>query len=502
VDAAHGSIQDHGDGTYTFTPADDYHASDIPISFTVSDGTLTSDSTATVDVTAVADAATLSVQLGAPTVMAGQEFAADGSYAAWQDSGIGTHAFTAGSSYLDGDGKLDLSAANGVVGDESGRTSEGIGVTNTTSGGQARYQIEHGNGESEALALDLNGPVSTAQVTLSRIYGQEGGQGEDARYTLFDADGNQVGSGYVDSSASANSGYQVDLTLTADQSFQYVVFEATADNGYSGSDFKIQSIAYTTDATIEYPLDVDVALADTDGSERLTITIDGLPDGASLSAGTDNGDGSWSIAEDQIDGLTLSVTDALDTGFQLTVNATTTDAGGDTETVSASVDIEPLGIVSGTDAQDRLPGTDGADLLQAGDGNDKVGGFGGNDLVDGGAGDDTLYGGAGDDTLVGGEGDDWASGQDGNDTYIFNPFEGNDTFQGGSGGGWTDTIQLNADADPNADPENPWTIEVDGNQVQYDLAAHALELNPDTSGVITLSDGSELTFDGIEKIEW
>ena len=52
------------------------------------------------------------------------------------------------------------------------------------------------------------------------------------------------------------------------------------------------------------------------------------------------------------------------------------------------------------------------------------------------------------------------------------------------------------------DPENPWTITVDGEHVEYDLASHALELNPDTTGVVELADGSSLTFEGVEKIEW
>ncbi len=63
-------------------------------------------------------------------------------------------------------------------------------------------------------------------------------------------------------------------------------------------------------------------------------------------------------------------------------------------------------------------------------------------------------------------------------------------------------IHLDATADPNADPDEPWAITVDGQEVEYDLAAQALKLDPDSSGVVTLNDGSELTFDGVDKIEW
>ncbi|MCG7983062.1 MAG: VCBS domain-containing protein [Candidatus Thiodiazotropha lotti] len=83
-----------------------------------------------------------------------------------------------------------------------------------------------------------------------------------------------------------------------------------------------------------------------------------------------------------------------------------------------------------------------------------------------------------------------------------NAFDGADYFDEGQGEGWTDVVQLNPDADPNADPSNPWAISVDGEQVQYDIADNALSVNPETSSQITFSDGSELTIEGVERIEW
>ncbi|WP_261842456.1 VCBS domain-containing protein [Aliamphritea ceti] len=163
----------------------------------------------------------------------------------------------------------------------------------------------------------------------------------------------------------------------------------------------------------------------------------------------------------------------------------------------------------GGDGEDTLLGGTGNDHLYGGDDKDYVSGGSGNDLLDGGAGNDQLLGGEGNDNIDGGSGDDLLSGGtgsdtvtggDGSDTYIYNPFDGNDTFSGGNGGGWTDIVQLSQDGA--SDPSNPWTITVDGQEVEYDLAAKALELNPDTSGVVTMADGSELTFEGVEKIEW
>lgn len=57
---SHGSLTDNGDGTWTFSPAENFNGTDISFSFTVSDGTAQSSATATVDVAAVNDAPELS----------------------------------------------------------------------------------------------------------------------------------------------------------------------------------------------------------------------------------------------------------------------------------------------------------------------------------------------------------------------------------------------------------------------------------------------------------
>lgn len=62
-----------------------------------------------------------------------------------------------------------------------------------------------------------------------------------------------------------------------------------------------------------------------------------------------------------------------------------------------------------------------------------------------------------------------AIGGAGSDVLFFEMGDGSASFDRGTGGGWTDAIQLNA---------------------------------PDTNGVITFSDGSELIFEGVERIEW
>ena len=162
--------------------------------------------------------------------------------------------------------------------------------------------------------------------------------------------------------------------------------------------------------------------------------------------------------------------DTLNEGDSKTIrfNYTVSDDQGETSRAEVAVNVTGLDNdlaitdMHGTSRSERLTGTDEQE---------RIWGHEGNDTINAGDGDDTIIGGA-----------------------------GSDYFNGGEGGGWTDAIDLSVTA--TADPDNPWTVEVDGVQLQYELASGALELNPDTSGVITFGDGTEIAFDGLEKIEW
>ena len=62
ADSDHGTVSDNGDGSWTFSPADDFNGNDVALNFEVSDGNSgTANGTATIDVTAVADALDINV---------------------------------------------------------------------------------------------------------------------------------------------------------------------------------------------------------------------------------------------------------------------------------------------------------------------------------------------------------------------------------------------------------------------------------------------------------
>ncbi len=111
------------------------------------------------------------------------------------------------------------------------------------------------------------------------------------------------------------------------------------------------------------PLDLSASLTDRDGSESLAITISGVPEDASLSAGVDNGDGSWTLTGEQLEGLSITPPRDFSGAFDLTVMATTTDSSGSTldvhETVAVSVTgrVDPITIIA-----DDLRGSTGEAL--------------------------------------------------------------------------------------------------------------------------------------------
>ncbi|MEM7292821.1 MAG: carbohydrate-binding domain-containing protein, partial [Pseudomonadota bacterium] len=79
------------------------------------------------------------------------------------------------------------------------------------------------------------------------------------------------------------------------------------------------------------PLYFNPNMIDTDGSEQLSIVIAGVPLGALLSAGEDNGDGTWTLSEEQLNNLTITPPRDSDEDFVLSVTlATTEEANGDT----------------------------------------------------------------------------------------------------------------------------------------------------------------------------
>lgn len=134
-----------------------------------------------------------------------------------------------------------------------------------------------------------------------------------------------------------------------------------------------------------------------------------------------------------------------------------------------------------------VTGSANADTLRGGDEREILDGAAGNDTLDGGAGNDVLYGGTGDDIAIGGDGDD---------IYIFGNGDGSDSFAGG-GGTWTDAIELSGHE--GAAAYSDWTL---AGATVVESGSDYLVLSENSAGTITMDDGSEITFTGVDRIEW
>jgi Ca2+-binding RTX toxin-like protein len=199
------------------------------------------------------------------------------------------------------------------------------------------------------------------------------------------------------------------------------------------------------DASGAYVVNLAIAgnLSDADGSETLSYRVASLPAGATLSAGTQNADGSWSLTAANLAGL--QVTTTTDDAFELSVTATSTEAGnGASASTTSTIAIDPAAgrndVIYGNGGDDLIHGNGGNDTLYGGtandtlfgdNGNDRLYGGKGNDALDGGNGNDILNGNTGNDVVNGGAGDDIVSGDAGDDRVIAGA--GNDRYIGGSG---------------------------------------------------------------------
>lgn len=198
-------------------------------------------------------------------------------------------------------------------------------------------------------------------------------------------------------------------------------------------------------------------------------------------------------------GAGLDIVDYSNSDAAVTVDlSTNTFSGGDAEGDSATgVD----GII-GSAYDDVLTGFDGESTDPSDPYTNVISGGAGNDTISGLAGDDTLSGDEGDDTIIGGAGADTIDGGTGNDTIHGG---GGDTITGGAGSdtiiidpalldGENITITGSEDADGNdTDVLDLSGLGTDNYTITYD------ETNPE-NGVVTLTDGSTITFTGIETV--
>ncbi|MFT7682619.1 MAG: Ca2+-binding RTX toxin-like protein, partial [Moritella dasanensis] len=331
-----GSLTLNVDGSYEFTPADNW-SGDVPeVTYTTNTGI---SNTLTLTVNAVADAPALSVTTESTVTQSI-------TLANVTDTESG---FTITTKDADGN--------DSTISNHSG--PDGFGVAGRASGADSEL------GKSESLSVAFDNDVSSVDVAFAWLASTE-----SATYTFMKG-GKQVGSGTVDG---GSDGVDAAITLTPNNGalFDEIIF--TASGSYD--DYLINSITFdkavneivtgpiVIDEKSSVALNITSALTDTDGSESLAVVLKDIPEGFTLTDGTnsftaDADKTSIDITDWSLDNLTLTPIDITDeTSYTLKVVATAAESSDNTSSTISEVTIT----VTPVNGQTLVTG-DGADTI-------------------------------------------------------------------------------------------------------------------------------------------
>ncbi|WP_220150189.1 Ig-like domain-containing protein [Thalassospira xiamenensis] len=329
-------------------------------------------------------------------------------------------------------GSFDLTVtAQSADGDDVATTTGSITVDVAGVADAPTLEISDASGlEDSAIALDIDAGLTDGSEVLSITI-----SGVPEGATLSAGTDNGDGSWTLNSTElegltirppeNYSGSFDIDITATsADGVDIATVSDTIMVNVAAVADLPLLEVLDASgDEGTAIALDIDAIL--TDASETLSVTIAGVPDGAVLSAGTNNGDGTWTLSSADLEGLTITPGNSYSGSFDLSVTATSVD-GDDSQSVSQNLTVEVI-----DNPNDTVFGTGGRDTIITGDGNDYIDAAGGHDKISSGAGDDTIYGGNGKDIIDAGSGDDYVE-AGGSDDIVYGG-AGNDTIYGGGG---------------------------------------------------------------------
>lgn len=212
-----------------------------------------------------------------------------------------------------GGGTDTISTVEGAVGSDHGDT---FAFSKAASGGV--YRVDGGDGND---TLDLS-RYARNKVAFSSMHD---GRPDDAGTATVD-----LGSG---------RSFRVEYSNLESVRFSDGIVE-TADVAHAPT----LAVDATAEGVEDGAVSLDIRAGLTDSDERLSIRIAGVPEGASLSAGTRLEDGSWSLTADQLDGLGLALAPDSDADFDLRVTATSTTARGAIAVAESVIHVDVAGV--------------------------------------------------------------------------------------------------------------------------------------------------------------
>ena len=403
-------------------------------------------------------------------------------------------------------------------------------------------------------ATDQGGLESSEAFTINVDDVNEGPSGVSLSNTTIDENDAGAVVGTV-SAVDPDDGDSLTYTVSDDR-FEIVGNELRLKDGVSLDHETAETIDVTVTATDQgglesseaFTINVDDVNEGPSGVSLSNTTIDENDAGAVIgtvsAVDPDDGDSlTYTVSDDRFEivGNELRLKDGVSLDHEaaetIDVTVTATDQGGLESSEAFTINVDDVNegnLILGTDSGNILIGGDTEDEIVGGGSNDILSGHDGDDIIYGDGtvpnaddddedededgdedgdgdgddegdgevnidGNDLIFGGDGDDQIHGNGGNDSLFGQDGSDVFVYEMGDGSDKIYGGSGGGWTDVIQLSDGETSLGEYGVDWTLEVtDGSIISVD--EDGIKLSDDADGIITLSDGSTIEFSDIEEI--
>ena len=323
---------DSASNDYTTSGIGDQHVDYAKFDYQVSDGTNWSSNTATmtIDINAVADTPTL--DLSSSSFVAKETIDASNINSAHQGFTI---------TALNPDGSVGSFATNG--------SPSGFGVAGAASGANSETGYVSSNNTYEQIVLTFDSPVDSVDLSLAW-----NASNEDVAVAFYN-------NGTLIETVNTGGGSDgVDPAVNFKPSNGSVFDEIRFYPPNAGDDFLIHSISFDkteikNDGTVTVKenssaeLGLSAALTDTDGSEALTLELQGIPSGFTVTDGTNSftSDGvttSVDVTSWDVSSITLEVPNVSST-YTYTIDAVATSteySNGSTASVTKSFDITVL----------------------------------------------------------------------------------------------------------------------------------------------------------------
>ena len=216
-------------------------------------------------------------------------------------------------------------------------------VSNASGNEDSAISLSISGAESDAdgsetlsnYTLDLSGAPSGTTLSAGTNNG-------DGTWTLTSA---QLSGLTISAPADYSGSFDVDVSLSstdgaADAATTTDTITVTVAPVSDAPTLTVSDASGNEDSAIS--LSISGAESDADGSETLsnyTLDLSGAPSGTTLSAGTNNGDGTWTLTSAQLSGLTISAPADYSGSFDVDVSLSSTDGAADAATTTDTITV-------------------------------------------------------------------------------------------------------------------------------------------------------------------